>query len=39
MTMQHLDDRYGGIPQYMRAIGMSDGQIQCLRDAVIDTTN
>jgi len=39
MTMQHLDDTYGGIPQYMRAIGMNDGQIQCLRDAVIDTTN
>ena len=30
-TLAHLDDNYGGIEAYVRAIGLSEGQIEELR--------
>ena len=35
-TLQHLDDRYGGIEGYVRAIGLSDEQVESLRDALVE---
>jgi protein-tyrosine phosphatase len=33
-TLQHLDDGYGGVEEYMQAIGLSDEQIESLRGAL-----
>ena len=35
-TLQHLDDRYGGIEGYLQAIGLSSGQIESLRRALVE---
>ena len=35
-TLAHLDDRYGGIEAYVRAIGLTGGQIDGLRDMLIE---
>ena len=33
-TLKHLDDNYGGVPQYMQAIGLSVEQITSLSNAL-----
>ena len=35
-TLAHLDRGYGGIEAYVRDIGLSDGQIEALRDMLIE---
>ena len=35
-VLQHLNDRYGGVQGYMRAIGLSDEQIEALRSAAVE---
>ena len=35
-TLAHLDRGYGGIEDYVRAIGLSDGQIEALRKMLIE---
>ena len=34
-TLQHLDEKYGGTEGYMRAIGLTTGQIDSLRNALV----
>lgn len=34
-TLQYLDEKYDGIEAYVRSIGLSDEQIECLRTALI----
>lgn len=34
-TLAHLDDNYGGIEAYVRAIGLSGGQIEALRRMLV----
>ncbi|SVE29713.1 uncharacterized protein METZ01_LOCUS482567, partial [marine metagenome] len=38
MTLHHIEEKYGGIREYMRAIGMTEEQVRYLHDAVVDTT-
>ena len=33
-TLKHLDEKYGGVPQYMQAIGLSVEQITSLSNAL-----
>jgi protein-tyrosine phosphatase len=35
-TLQHLDERYGGVAEYMQAIGLSGEQIESLRSALAE---
>ena len=35
-TLKHLDENYGGVPQYMQSIGLSIEQITNLREAIAD---
>ena len=35
-TLEHLSDRYGGIEAYMQTIGLTNSQIDSLRDALLD---
>jgi protein-tyrosine phosphatase len=35
-TLKHLDENYGGVPQYMQAIGLSVEQITSLSNALAD---
>ena len=35
-TLEHLDARYGGVSGYMQAIGLSGGQIESLRNALVE---
>ena len=34
-TLRHLNDRYGGGPEYLRAIGLSDGSRRAIREHLI----
>ena len=36
LTLKHLNDRYGGVPGYMRAIGLTDDQVESLRAAAVE---
>ena len=36
MMLQHLAEKYGGIEAYMRTIGVTDGQIGSLREAIVE---
>ena len=36
LTLKHLNDRYGGVPGYLRAIGLADDQIESLRAAAVE---
>ena len=36
LVLQHLNDRYGGIPGYLRAIGLTEGQLEALRSALVE---
>ncbi len=36
LVLKHLNDRYGGVPGYMRAIGLTDDQIESLRNAALE---
>ena len=35
-VLEYLDDRYGGIEDYVRAIGLSSAQIENLRNALVE---
>jgi protein-tyrosine phosphatase len=35
-TLQYLDERYGGIAAYVRAIGLSDTQCTHLQEALVE---
>ena len=35
-TLAHLDNRYGGIEAYVRAIGLTEGQIEALRETLTE---
>ena len=35
-TLRHLDEKYGGVPEYMQTIGLSDEQIESLRNALVE---
>jgi protein-tyrosine phosphatase len=34
--LEHLDERYGGVEAYVRSTGMSPGQIESIRTALVD---
>ena len=36
LVLKHLNDRYGGVPGYLRAIGLTDDQIESLRAAAVE---
>jgi len=36
ITLQYLDERYGGIAAYVRAIGLSDTQCTQLQEALVE---
>ena len=36
LVLKHLNDRYGGVPSYLRAIGLTDDQIESLRNAALE---
>ena len=36
LVLQHLNDRYGGVPGYLRAIGLTDDQIESLRASAVE---
>ena len=36
LVLQHLNDRYRGVPGYLRAIGLTDDQIDSLRNAALE---
>ena len=36
LVLQHLEDRYGGVPAYMKTIGLTDEQIESLRRAAVE---
>ena len=35
-TLAHLDRKYGGIEEYVRVIGLNEGQIEALREMLIE---
>ena len=35
-VLRHLDDRYGGVEGYARAIGLTDEQIESLREGLVE---
>ena len=35
-VLEHLDENYGGVKGYVRAIGLSDEQVQRLRNALVE---
>jgi protein-tyrosine phosphatase len=35
-TLGYIDERYGGIPGYLRQIGLSDGQLTALHKAIVE---
>ena len=38
-TLGYLDERYGGIPNYLGQIGLTDGQLTTLHDALVTHTD
>ena len=36
LVLQHLEERYGGVPGYMRTIGLTEEQIEGLRRAAVE---
>ena len=36
LVLKHLNDRYGGVPGYLRAIGLTDDQIESLRASAVE---
>jgi protein-tyrosine phosphatase len=35
-TLAYLDDRHGGVERYLGSIGLADGQVAALRDALVE---
>jgi hypothetical protein len=35
-TLRHLDERYGGVEEYVLGPGLTRGQLESLRDSMVE---